>query len=223
MTEFGMISEAITQFTAREKQERRRYTRRRDTFKLWCALGTKWVSAYGLDISASGLGMVVPVEIHKDEVQFRASLEDKYVVLRARKVWEQPGTFRGQIVHRYGLKITGIAADDWDMLLRYCSSQESVDEIRLIPLQRDDVARLIPYTLQHRMLGMLVDRKRLAPLDGKTPLVQYAYAGKIERDGAVLHRIAIHSRMFEKTSMETRSFDTRFLFSEDASLLTIEE
>lgn len=217
------MSEAISAFTARDKQERRRYTRRRDTFKIWCALGTKWVSAYGVDISASGLGLVVPVEIQKDELQFRASLEDKHVVLRARKVWEQPGTFRGQIVHRYGLKITGIAADDWDMLVRYCSGRESTEEIRLIPLQRDDVARLVPYTLQHRMLGMLVDRKRLAPLDGKTPLVQYAYAGKVERESGLLHRIAIHSRMFDKATMETRSFDTRFLFAEDASQLTIEE
>lgn len=218
-----MMNETISALTAREKNERRRYTRRRDTFKICCALGTKWVSAYGVDISASGLGLVVPLEIHKDEVQFRASLEDKYVVLRARKVWEQPGTFRGQIVHRYGLKITGIAADDWDMLVRYCSGQEQTEEIHLVPLARDDVARLIPYTLQHRMLGMLVQRKRLAPLDGKTPLVQYAYAGKTECEGSVLHRIAIHSRMFESATMETRSFDTRFLFGEDSSQLTIEE
>lgn len=218
-----MMTEAISALTAREKNERRRYTRRRDTFKVWCALGTKWVSAYGVDISASGLGLVVPLQIQKDEIQFRASLQDKYVMLRARKVWEQPGTFRGQIVHRYGMKITGIAADDWDMLMRYCSGEQSTDEIRLVPLARDDVARLIPFTLQHRMLGMLVQSKRLAPLDGKTPLVQYAYAGKTEREGSVLHRIAIHSRMFDAATMETRSFDTRFLFSDDASLLTIEE
>lgn len=217
------MSQAISAFTAREKDERRRYTRRRDTFKVWCALGTKWVSAYGLDISASGLGLVVPVEIQKEEIPFRASLADKQVMLRARKVWEQPGTFRGQIVHRYGLKITGIAADDWDMLVRYCRGQENTGEISLVPLARDDLARLIPFTLQHRMLGMLVQRDRLAPLDGKTPLVQYAYAGKAERDGNPLHRIAIHSRMFDAATMETRSFDTRFLFSDDASLLTIEE
>lgn len=203
--------------------ERRRYTRRRDTFKIWCALGTKWVGAYGVDISASGLGLVVPVELHKDEVQFRASLDDGYVMLRARKVWEQPGTFRGQLVHRYGLKITGIAANDWDMLVRYCDGSKQSEEIRLVPLQRDDLARLIPYTLQQRMLAMLVARKRLAPLDGKTPLVQYAYAGKVERDGCALHRVAIHSRMFERASMETQSFDTRFLFSEDYAQLTIEE
>ncbi len=205
-------------------QERRRYTRRRDNFKVWCALGTKWVSAYGVDISASGLGLAVPIELSKEEVQFRAALDDKHVVLRARKVWEQPGTFRGQIVRRYGLKITGIAADDWDMLVRYCSADDSPGEdVRLTPLQRDDLARLVPYTMQHRMLGMLVQHKRLAALDGKTPLVQYAYAGKVQRDGGTLHRIAIHSRIFDSASMETRSFDTRFLFSDDGLTLTLEE
>jgi hypothetical protein len=70
---------------------------------------------------------------------------------------------------------------------------------------------------------MLVERKRLAPLDGKTPLVQYAYAGKTERDGCTLQRIAIHSRIFDAASMEARSFDTRFLFSDDGSTLTLEE
>lgn len=205
-------------------QERRRYSRRRDSFKIWCALGTKWVSAYGVDISASGLGLVMPTELTKEEVQFRAALDDKHVILRARTVWEQPGTFRGQIVHRYGLKITGIAADDWDMLVRYCSADDSrSDDVRLMPLQRDDLARIVPYTMQHRMLGMLVLRKRLAPLDGKTPLVQYAYAGKVQREGGTLHRVAIHSRIFDAASMETRSFDSRFLFSDDGETLTLEE
>jgi hypothetical protein len=207
-----------------EAQERRRYTRRRDTFKIWCAVGTKWVSAHGVDISASGLGLVVPVELQKGELQFRASLDERYVVLRAKQVWEQPGTLRGQMVHRYGLKITGIAASDWDMLVKYCNAGGGdTEEVRLVPLQRDDVARLIPHYVQQRMLAMLVERKRLAPLDGKTPLVQYAYAGKTERDGCTLQRIAIHSRIFDAASMEARSFDTRFLFSDDGSTLTLEE
>lgn len=202
-------------------QERRRYARRRDTYKLWCALGTKWVSAYGVDISASGLGLVMPVEMTKDEVQFRASLDECQVTFRAKKVWAQPGTFRGQIVHRYGLKITGIAADGWETLVRYCNGEHEADEF--IKLQRDEVARLIPYTMQHRMLQMLVDRKRVAPLDGKTPLVQYAYGGRIERDGTPLHRVNIHSRIFDDASMETRAFDTRFSFSEDQGVLTLDE
>jgi hypothetical protein len=202
-------------------QERRRYTRRRDTYKLWCALGTKWVSAYGVDISASGLGLVMPVVIAKDEVQFRASLDDTQVTFRAKKVWAQPGTFRGQIVHRYGLKITGIAADGWETLVRYCSGDQ--DRGEFITLQRDEVAQLIPYTMQHRMLGVLVDRKRLSPLDGKTPLVQYAYGGTTERDGTVVHRVNIHSRVFDESSMETRAYDTRFFFSDDQRVLTLDE
>jgi PilZ domain len=203
--------------------ERRRYNRRQENFKVWCALGTKWVSAYGLDISASGLGLVAPVEIEKEELQFRASLDDTFILLRAKRVWAQPGTYRGQIVHRYGLKITGIAADSWEVLVRYCNGEAVQEGEQLRRLQRDDVARLIPYTMQHRMLAILVERKRLAPLDGKTPLVQYAYAGKIEQEGSPLHRIVIHSRMFDAASMETRAFDTRFLFSDDGCVLKLDE
>lgn len=205
-------------------QDRRRYTRRRDTYKLWCALGTKWVSAYGVDISASGLGLVMPVELEKDEVQFNASLDDAQVTFRAKKVWAQPGTFRGQIVHRYGLRITGIAADGWETLVRYCNADTApAGNADFTRLQPDDVARLIPYTVQHRMLGMLVERKRLAPLDGKTPLVQYSYGGKIDREGSALHRVNVHSRIFDHAEMQTRGFDTRFLYGEDQRSLTLDE
>ncbi|HEY9179191.1 MAG TPA: PilZ domain-containing protein [Candidatus Baltobacteraceae bacterium] len=205
-------------------QERRRAVRRRDTYKLWCALGTKWVSAYGVDISASGLGLVMPVELEKDEVQFNASLDDVQVTFRAKKVWAQPGTFRGQIVHRYGLRITGIDADGWEALVRYCNAQNPPEGTeQFTRLQPDDVARLIPYTVQHRMLGILVERKRLAPLDGNTPLVQYAYGGKTDRDGAPMHRVNVHSRIFDRDAMETRAFDTRFVYAEDQSVLTLDE
>lgn len=211
------------------RPERRRYVRRKDTYKLWCALGSKWVSAFGVDISASGLGIVVPAEMADGEAEFRTTLDDRPFVLRAKRIWSQPGTFRGQVVHRCGLKITGIAADDWDALVRYCKgepviqSNKAQNELRTVRLQPDDVARLIPLRLQNRLLAMLVERKRLAPLDQKIPLVQYSYAGRIEREGAQLHRLLIHSRIFDEALLESRTFDTQFLFSDDASILTIDE
>lgn len=211
------------------RPERRRYARRKETYKLWCALGSKWISAFGVDISASGLGIVVPAEIAKEEAEFRTTLEERPLVLRAKSVWSQPGTFRGQMVHRYGLKITGIAADDWDALVRYCKgepvaqSNKAQSELQMVRLQPDDVARLVPLRLQNRLLAMLVERKRLAPLDQKIPLVQYSYGGRIEREGARLHRLLIHSRIFDEALLESRTFDTHFLFSDDASILTIDE
>jgi PilZ domain-containing protein len=211
------------------RPERRRYARRKETYKLWCALGAKWVSAFGVDISASGLGIVVPAEIGREEAEFRTMLEERAFVFRAKPVWNQSGTFRGQFVRRYGLKITGIAADDWDALVRYCKGEpvaqnnKAQDELQLVRLQPDDVARLVPLRLQNRLLKMLVERKRLAPLDQKIPLVQYSYGGRVEREGARLHRLLIHSRIFDEAISESRAFDTQFLFSDDASIVTIDE
>lgn len=211
------------------RPERRRYARRKETYKLWCALGAKWVSAFGVDISASGLGIVVPAEIDREEAEFRTMLEERAFVLRAKPVWSQSGTFRGQFVRRYGLKITGIAADDWDALVRFCKGEpvaqnnKAQDELQLVRLQPDDVARLVPLRLQNRLLKMLVERKRLAPLDQKIPLVQYSYGGRVEREGARLHRLSIQSRIFDEALSESRTFDTQFLFSDDASIVTIDE
>ena len=149
--------------------------------------------------------------------------------MRARRVWDTPGTFRGQVVYRYGLKITGIAADDWDALVRFCKgepvaqSNAAQEQLRLVRLQPDDVARLIPLRLQNRLLAMLVERKRLAPLDQKIPLVQYSYGGRVEREGARLHRLMIQSRIFDEALLESRTFETPFLFSDDASIVTLDE
>lgn len=209
--------------------ERRRYPRRQETYKIWCALGAKWVGAFGVDVSPGGLGIVVPAEMEPDEAEFRTAFNEREFVLRATRIWQQRGTFRGQIVYRCGLKLSGIAADDWDALVRYCrggainAGNLAQEELRLVRLAPDDVARLIPQRLQSRLLSMLVERKRLAPLDRKTPLVQYSYGGRIERDGLWLHRLLIHSRVFDDERVASRSYDTRFLFSDDASVVTVDE
>lgn len=211
------------------RPERRRYARRKETYKLWCALGSKWVSAFGMDISASGLGIVLPAQIAAGEAEFRTALDERPFVLRAKTVWSQPGTYRGQVVHRCGLKITGIAADDWDALVRYCKGEHVAEnnkaqsELQMVRLQPDDIARIVPLRLQNRLLTMLVERKRLAPLDQKIPLVQYSYGGRVEREGARLHRLLIHSRIFDEALLESRAFDTQFLFSDDASIIAIDE
>jgi hypothetical protein len=77
---------------------------------------------------------------------------------------------------------------------------------------------LIPQRLQDRLLTMLVEAQRLAPLENdKIPLVQYFYGGAVKRGTRQLHRLSIHSRVVEDSSGETRSYDTRFLFDENGT------
>jgi hypothetical protein len=223
-----MLSELLTWF-AGKPENRRRYPRRAGGFRAWFATAAGWVPLTGVDISAGGMGVISPAKFEKDEVNFRVVVEDRAIVLRAKHVWCVPGTLQGRAVYRYGVHYTGIAADDWDALVRFCSN-ESVNvenkaqkELDLVRMQADDVARLIPQRLQQRLLAMLVQARRLAPVEkDKTPLVQYFYGGTIKRNGRSMHRLSIHSRINDELTGEAVSYDTRFLFDDTGTDIDME-
>jgi hypothetical protein len=136
---------------------------------------------------------------------------------------------QGKPVWRYGVQYTGISADDWDALVRFCSNEavtvenKAQKELELVRMQADDVARLIPQRLQQRLLSMLVDARRLAPLEAdKIPLVQYFYGGAMKHAGKQMHRLSIHSRVVEADG-ETRTYDTRFLFDDSGATIEMDK
>lgn len=222
-----MFNDLITFFTG-APQNRRKYGRRPGPFPAWVAIGSQWTAATCLDISGSGLGLIIATSL-PEEVNLRVQLESKNVVIRARRIWQQPGTAQGKPAWRYGLTFTGISADDWDAVVRFCNNDQVVienkaqKELELVKLKADDVARLIPKKLQDQMLGMLVRRNRLAPLDDKTPLVQYAYGGVMKRGGKAVHRLSIHSRVHDLATGEMKAFDTRFYFEDDGGNVAMDE
>jgi hypothetical protein len=181
-----------------------------------------------MDISGSGLGLVSPNPL-QPETNVRIMLENKPVVIRAKRVWEKPGTLQGKPAWRYGMTFTGISADDWDAIVRFCNN-DAVDvenkaqqELQLVRMQADDVARLIPKQLQDTLLTMLVQRRRLAPIDEKTPLVQYSYGGVVKRGNTAFHRLSIHSRVRDEATGTVQSYDTRFLFDDRGKNVTVDE
>lgn len=221
-----MLNDLITFFTG-APQNRRRYQRRTGPFPAWVATGSNWTAVKCMDISGSGLGVVSPAALGV-EANFRVVLAEKPIIIRAKKVWEQPGTLQGKPAWRYGLTFVGISADDWDAVVRFCNNEAVVienkaqQELELVRLQADDVARLIPKKLQDQLLGMLVARGRLAPISERTPLVQYAYGGVVKRSGKALHRLSIHSRVRDDVTGEVAEFDTRFFFDDSGTDVTME-
>jgi hypothetical protein len=75
-------------------------------------------------------------------------------------------------------------------------------------MKADEVARLIPKKLPDTLLAALVQRGRLAPLDDKTPPVQYSYGG-------IAHPRRNHGR--------TKNLETRFFFNDEGSSVAIDE
>jgi PilZ domain len=222
-----MLNDLITFFTG-APQNRRKYARRAGPFPAWVAVGSQWTNCACLDISGSGLGVVSPSAL-PEEANFRVQLDGRNIVIRAKRVWQQPGTAQGKPAWRYGMTFTGISADDWDAVIRFSNNDQVVvenkaqKELELVRLKADDVARLIPKKLQDAMLQMLVQKGRLAPIDDKTPLVQYAYGGVIKRNGKALHRLSIHSRVRDALSNEVKAYDTRFLFDDQGNNVQMDE
>ena len=215
--------ELLTWF-AGKPENRRRYPRRAGGFRVWFATETGWTLAGGVDISASGMGLISPSKFTKDELNFRIVVEEKAIIARAKQVWCTPGILQGRQVFRYGVQYTGIGADDWDALVRFCNSEpvtvenKAQKELEMVRMQADDVARLVPTRLQERLLGMLVQARRLAPIEkDKTPLVQYFYGGAMKRGTRQMHRLQIHSRVVDDLTGHAVSYDTRFLFDDSGN------
>lgn len=139
--------------------------------------------------------------------------------MRVKVVWGDTVEHQGRSVWRYGVRFTGIAADDWDAVMRYVTDQPAAEasmaqeELTSVRLTPDDTARLLPRELQARLLQILVERGRLAPLSDRIPpLVQYFYSGIVRHDDRLMHRLVIQSKHVGSEHGEL--FETRFVFDE---------
>ncbi|MGB8267267.1 MAG: PilZ domain-containing protein [Candidatus Velthaea sp.] len=214
-----MLPELLAWFTGKEVN-RRKFPRKRKPYKAtYSADGNTSRPAIGLDISGGGLCILTQESVGKDEFEVRATVDTRTVRIRAKTVWHDNVTHQGRTVFRYGMRFTGIPADDWDAIIRYTTdkpvaetnkAQEELVTVRMTP---DDTARLLPKELQVRLLQMLVERRRLAHLDDRvTPLVQYFYSGIVRHNDKLMHRLTIQSKLVGAESDEL--FETRFVFDE---------
>jgi hypothetical protein len=221
-----MLPELLAWFTGKE-QNRRKFPRKRKPYRAAYSLdGKSTRPAIGLDISGGGLCILTQEPVRHEEFEVRAELDERSVRMRAKIVWHDNVQHQGRKVWRYGMRFVGISADDWDAIVRYTTdrpvtetnkAQEELSAVRMTP---DDTARLLPRELQTRLLQMLVDRRRLAPLsDRVTPLVQYFYSGIVRHDDRLVHRLVIQSKVVGPERDEL--FETRFVFDESGKNVQI--
>ncbi len=215
-----MMAELLAWFTGRSVN-RRKYPRRRKPYRATFSVdgGASQRPAIGLDISGGGLCILTQEPVGKDEFEVRATLEARVIRARAKSVWQDTVAHEGKSVWRYGMRFTGISADDWDAVVRYASDKpveephKAKDEIAAVRMTPDDANRLLPAALQRRLLQVLVERRRLAPLrDDITPLVQYFYSGVVRHNDQMMHRLTIQSKVVGSEGDEM--FETRFAFDD---------
>ncbi len=222
-----MLPELLAWFTGKEPN-RRKFPRKRKPYRATFSVdgGTTQKPAIGLDISGGGLCVLTQEPVGRDEFEVRATLDARTVRVRAKSVWQDTVAHQGKSVWRYGMRFTGISADDWDAIIRYTTdksvaetnkAQEELTTVRMTP---DDADRLLPSRLQQRLLHMLVERRRLAPLKGtQTPLVQYFYSGVVRHEGRLMHRLTIQSKVVGTEGDEM--FETRFVFDDSGETILI--
>ncbi|MDQ2873172.1 MAG: PilZ domain-containing protein [Candidatus Eremiobacteraeota bacterium] len=222
-----MLSDLLGWFTGKEAN-RRKYTRKRKPYRATVSVdaGITQKPAIGLDISGTGLCILTQAPVGRDEFEVRATLDNRMIRVRAKAIWQDTVTYQGKSVWRYGMRFTGVAADDWDAVIRYTSDQAVVEgnkaqeQLTTVRMTPDDANRLLPTRLQQRLLRMLVERRRLAPIkDNVTPLVQYFYSGVVRHDGKVMHRVTVQSKIMGDERGELH--ETRFVFDDKGESISM--
>lgn len=218
-----MLDELLGWFTGKEPN-RRKYPRKRKPYRATVSVdsGVTQRPAIGLDISGGGLCLLTQEPTGLDEFEVRATIDTRILRVRAKSVWQDTVTHQGKSVWRYGMRFTGISADDWDSIIRYTTdkpvqevnkAQEELVSVRMTP---DDANRLLPVQLQRRLLAMLVERRRLAPMqENVTPLVQYFYSGVVRYNNELMHRLTIQSKVVGSEGAEM--YETRFVFDDQGT------
>ncbi len=218
----SLFSDVIEWFLSRAG-DRRQYKRRAGAFHVWYepANGSP-VQALGTEISPNGLLFAIGTTIDRPEFQIAIGLRNKRFPARVKIVRADKVDFKGQMLNRYACEFTGIAADWWDLVVRYVNDEPEAADRRKIQNQEmservDDAYGLLPAAVQSKIVEMLVQRKRLEPpKPGQTPLLKLFYGGLQKQDGKPVHRFNVHSRVM--VNGEAVAYDTRFLVGDDGSV-----
>jgi hypothetical protein len=220
----SMFSEVVDWFLSRVG-DRRQYKRREGAFHVWYAPRESTpVQGIGTEISPNGLLFVMESPIPQQEFELAVGLRNKRFPVRVKVVRRDSVDYRGKPWNRYACEFTGIAADWWDMIVRYVNDEPEVADRRHQQNQEmgnrvDDAYRLLPMALQKKIVDMLVAKHRLEePKPGQSPLLKLFYGGmqKAAEGRPAMHRFNVHSRIV--VNDEPIAYDTRFLIGEDGSI-----
>jgi len=216
-----MLNELVRRLGA-GKADRRAAERKRKRFPIGWLKDGALQPALGLEISEKGVlfaSREPPADSHVDVA----------IDVGGRRVRARLKVARQGAMARDGVDWTiiagvfeGIAADDWDAVVRFCKDvaeppNKAAEELSA-QSGDDDAYRLLPLKIQQRIVAELVAAGRLAPgSDAKNPLLRMSYAGK-NRSGTA-HRLAVTSRRVEDG--EVLQFDS-FVTVDDAGNVVLE-
>lgn len=221
----SMFGDIIEWFLGRAG-DRRQYKRRAGAFHVWHQPNpndsTQLKQGIGLEISPNGLMFMMPESIGGQEFNLVVRLRETNIPLRVKQIRTDQVQHQGKTWHRYMGEFQGVAADNWDAIVRYVNDEPEVDRRKMQNQEQsaktDDAYRLLPMALQKKIMDLLISQGKLeATKDGQPPLLKLFYGGLVKRSGQKpAHRFNVHSRV--KKGDEMMAYDTRFLVAEDGQI-----
>jgi hypothetical protein len=167
------------------------------------------IPVLGTTVSREGIAFVSPLRLGDSDLQLMIVLRERTIPSRVHVDQTDVMQTPERVVHRYFCTFTGIAADDWDAVVRYVENKPEPPKVAA-PKKSDDEFRSLPELVQSTIVDQLVRAGRLnAPAPGTVPLIRML-AGTVRDvgNGRTAQDVLIHSRM--KAGDQMRAFDTRF-------------
>jgi hypothetical protein len=182
------------------QKERRRFPRKKMRFELVWIRGTEQFPAIGTELSEGGC-LIATREPPPTDFDAILDLGRRKIKLRLHTVRGGPFTREGARWMGLGCTFSGIAADDYDALVRVLKDIPEAGNVAQSELaakdKTDDAYRMLPLAVQQRVLGTLAQRGRIEiPPEGQAPLLRMEDLGPAS-DGYG-RRLAVHSRVPSK-------------------------
>jgi hypothetical protein len=219
-----VFNELTKLFSAKSK-ERRQFPRKKVRY------GIQWIKGPGefqpgivTDMSLNGLFFATKFPPPPTEKQFDVILDigTRKVRLRLKVAHTASFTRGAEQWTVFGCGFSGVAADDYDALVRVLkdipeSANKAAAELAALD-KTDDAYRMLPMKVQERVLEALVRLGRLEmPAANQQPLLRMSDLG---RDGPK-KRVAVHSRIPGGAGGEPQAFDS-ILVIDEAGMVKVE-
>ena len=214
-----MFNELTKLFSGKQK-ERRHSPRKKARFNIsWVKNGNELIPGVGMEISLNGCLLAtktppgVPdfdiiMEIGGRKIRTRLHTARSGTILRENMQWTL-----------LGCTFSGIAADDYDALVRFCKDMHEVGNKAAAELaamdKNDDAYRMLPMRVQQHVLDALIRLGRLdMPQPNQQPLLRMSSLGN--QGGK--HRLAVHSRTSGGHGSDPQQFDSVIVIDESGTV-----
>jgi hypothetical protein len=210
----------LTKLFSGKQKERRHSPRKKARFNIsWVKNGNELIPGIGTEISLNGLLFAtksppgVPdfdiiMEIGSRRIRTRLHTARSGSILRENMQWTV-----------IGATFSGIAADDYDALVRFCKDMGEVHNraaAELAAMDRsDDAYRMLPMRVQQHVLDALIRLGRLdMPMPNQQPLLRMSPLGTDKGK----QRLAVHSRIAGGHGADPQSFDSVIVIDESGAV-----